>query len=213
MFQRNKRLFLVTSIIILLPILVGLSFWKELPGQMVTHWGADGQPDGWSSKAFAVFGLPLLILAFHIICTFATTTDPKNQSIFSGKILKLVFWICPAVSLFCGFVTYSEALGTSVPIDTLSHLFCGVMFIAVGNYLPKCPQNHTIGIKVPWTLNSTENWNRTHRFAGPIWVICGIAMIATSTFFPFVIFLPIILVMAFLPMVYSYWYYRKYEMK
>ena len=50
------------------------------------------------------------------------------------------------------------------------------LFVAIGNYLPKCKQNYTMGIKLPWTLADENNWNRTHRFAGPIWVVCGLVI-------------------------------------
>ena len=59
MIKKNKRTLVAGSIVILLPILLGLFLWDRLPDQMVTHWGFDGTPNGWSSKTFAVFGLPL----------------------------------------------------------------------------------------------------------------------------------------------------------
>ena len=88
----------------------------------------------------------------------------------------------------------------------------GLMFAAIGNYLPKCKMNATMGIKVPWAYTSEENWNATHRFGGRVWVIGGLALIFTG-FLPettafFCMFFAI-LVLALVPMVYSYLYYRK----
>ena len=85
----------------------------------------------------------------------------------------------------------------------------GLMFIIVGNYLPKCKQNYTIGIKIPWTLNSEENWNKTHRFAGWLWTICGILIMLTGFLGSFWVFLPIALLMVIVPVVYSYILHRK----
>ena len=77
--------------------------------------------------------------------------------------------------------------------------------------MPKTTRNYTMGIKVPWTLNSDENWNKTHRFAGMLWVAGGVIVLIAS-FLKAIFLLPaIIIVCAVLPMVYSYVYYKKYE--
>ena len=77
------------------------------------------------------------------------------------------------------------------------------MFIIIGNYLPKARQNYTIGIKIPWTLANEENWNRTHRLAGYLWMICGILMILISL----TRFVPAewLLIMVLVPCIYSFW--------
>ncbi|MBR2895453.1 MAG: DUF1648 domain-containing protein, partial [Oscillospiraceae bacterium] len=65
MIKNHKWKLLVSSLLILAPMLVGLLYWNELPGQMATHWGVNGTADGWSSRTFAVVGMPLLLLAMH----------------------------------------------------------------------------------------------------------------------------------------------------
>ena len=88
----------------------------------------------------------------------------------------------------------------------------GVVFMALGNYLPKCKQNNTIGVRVKWTLESEENWNKTHRFAGKVWLFTGLLIFGTM-FTPFgessVVFLVLVLIMSLAPVVYSYCFYRK----
>lgn len=212
MLKNQKTKLIITSIIILFPALVGLLLWNHLPDQVVTHWDANGVPDGWSSKLFAVVGLPAFLLAVHWFCMIATKADPKALN-HSEKIMALVYWICPAVSLFGMAAVYCEALGYSVPITNIGSGFAGLLFIFIGNYLPKCKHNYTVGIKVPWTLNSEENWNRTHRFAGPLWVIAGILFIVTSFVGQMELGIVIILAASFVPMIYSYLYFKKYESK
>ncbi len=58
MLKKNKSRIIISSIIILLPMIFGLIMWDKLPDTMTTHWGADGNADGFSGKVFAVFGLP-----------------------------------------------------------------------------------------------------------------------------------------------------------
>lgn len=210
MLKNQKTKLLITSVIILIPLLAGLLLWNKLPDQMVTHWDANGVPNGWSSKLFTVVGLPAFLLFIHWVCIITTKMDPKAAS-HPMKMLSLVYWICPTVSVFCMTSVYGEALGYPISVDRIGIIFTGLTFIFVGNYLPKCQHNYTIGIKVPWTLNSEENWNRTHRFAGPVWVVAGALFIITSfigSMLPGVI---IILAAAFVPVIYSYLYYKKYE--
>ncbi len=208
MIKKNWKTLLVTSLVILLPILVGVVLWKQLPEQIPSHWNASGEIDGWSSKSFAVFGMPLILLAVQWLCVVATSADPKKQN-HADKVLQMVFWIIPVLSVVLFAVTYAVALGQKVRMEVLMPVLVGLVFVIIGNYLPKCKQNYTIGIKIPWTLDSEENWNRTHRFAGRLWVICGLAIMATGFFGGFWIFFAITLVMVLVPLVYSYSLHRK----
>lgn len=208
MIKNNLKKIIISSLVILLPIIIGLVLWDKLPEQVPTHFNLEGEADGWSSKAFAVFGMPLFLLAMHLVCVIGTSLDPKNKNI-NGKPFNLVLWIVPVISFVCCALIYSVALGCEINVATYMCTFIGIVLILVGNYLPKCRQNYTIGIKIPWTLNDEENWNKTHRFAGKLWVICGIATVLFAVlgiaWFFFVTLVPII---AF-PMIYSYVLYRK----
>lgn len=93
MIKQNKLKLIITSIIILLPVVAGLLLWDRLPDSIATHWGADGIANGWSSKPFAVFGLPLFIFAMHWICVLISSVDPKKQNITS-KPFSLVIHYC-----------------------------------------------------------------------------------------------------------------------
>ena len=175
MLKKNKGLMILTSVIILLPMVVGILLWDQLPEKMAIHWGANGQPDGWSSRPVAVFGMPLLLLAIHWLCVWLTGEDKRNRH-QNEKILQLMFWIAPVVSLFGMGSTYASALGQPLRIDRLALLLLGIVFAMVGNYMPKCRQNYTIGIKIVWTLSDEENWNATHRLAGKLWMIGGLLL-------------------------------------
>lgn len=208
MIKKNKRILLITSIVILLPILAGLLLWDQLPERLPVHWDAQGQVDGWAGKTFVVVGMPLLMLAFQWLCVLGTMADPKRKD-HPEKILHLIFWIIPVLTLFLFAITYVVALGKPVRIEGILPLFMGLLFAIIGNYLPKCKQNYTIGIKLPWTLSSEQNWNKTHRFAGALWVVCGLAIMLTGFLGGFWVFLAIVLAMVFVPFIYSYILYRK----
>ena len=95
---------ILTSVITLLPIFIGLLLWRQLPASVATHFGVDNQPDGYCSKAFAVFGLPVMMLFFHLICIVATNIDPKRKNI-SKKVFHVVMWICLRIVRW-NFVSY-----------------------------------------------------------------------------------------------------------
>ena len=208
MIKKNLNILIITSIVILLPVLAGVVLWDTLPEQIPTHWNAAGEIDGWSSKAFAIFGLPLMMLAMHWLCVLGTAADPKKAN-HSDKLIHLVLWIIPIISVALFALTYVAALGTEVRMEMVMPLLVGFVLTVVGNYLPKCKQSYTIGIKIPWTLHSEENWNRTHRFAGRLWLVCGLGIMLTAFVGGFWFFLPIVLVMVLAPTVYSYLLHRK----
>ena len=119
--------------------------------------------------------------------------------------------IIPVITLIIMPVTLFAALGVKIDLNVYSPIFMGVMFVVIGNYLPKTKQNYTMGIKLPWTLNSEENWNKTHRLGGYVWVIGGICIILTSGLneYSYPLSMTILLLLVIIPAVYSYLLYKK----
>lgn len=210
MLKTLKKTIIITNIIMLLPLVAGICFWDQLPDQMATHFGANGEPDGYSSKAFAVFVLPLILVAIYWVCVLATTLDPKRRNI-TPKMFGLVLWIIPVIDVFAVGMTYAYNLGHTVDAMPMVGALLGVVFIIVGNYLPKARQSYTIGIKIPWTLANEENWNRTHRMAGPLWMLGGALMIASTLLKLQTVFVmtAVVLLMVLVPVVYSGWLHAK----
>ncbi len=207
--MKNKKTLVITSLICLLPIIVGALVYKRLPETIATHFDLNGNPDGWSSRAFAVFGLPAILLAVNLLLPFMLRADPKHENM-SGALVNITIWTIPVLSLLCSGLTLGRALGYAVRIERVLPVFMGMLFILIGNYLPKTKQSYTMGIKLPWTLASEENWNRTHRLAGFLWVLAGIYFIVMSFIgWSFPAFVLPLVVMVLVPMAYSYILYRK----
>ena len=208
MIKKNLRTMIITSIIILSPILLGVMLWEELPAEIATHFGTNGEPNDWSPKEFAVFGLPLFLLAVHWLCAAFTSVDPKNENI-SNKMMMLVLWIVPVVSIVGNGSMYLYEMDKSLNTTSIGTMLLGCMFLVLGNYTPKMKQSYTLGIKLPWTLNSEENWNRTHRFAGGVWMAVGVlVLIGGFAQLFWIVFVALILAVA-IPTVYSYSLYKK----
>lgn len=213
MLGENRSKIILSSIVILLPVLFGLLLWNELPDTMATHWGADGNADGFSAKALAVFGLPVMLLLIHLVCLLFTVMDQRKRN-QNKKVLRIIFWIIPVISLFANGIVYAAAFGKTFDVILLIPVMLGVMLILIGNYMPKIKQNRTIGIRISWTLNNEENWNKTHRLGGKVWVIGGLAMLF-SVFLPLNAVVPtevcVIITVTVIPIVYSYRIYKNHQ--
>jgi len=148
---------------------MGLAVYDRLPETLPTHWGFNGEVNGWSSRAFVVFGLPLLM----------------------------------------------AGLGRTVPVPMITAILVGALFIVLGNYMPKCRQTYTMGIRLPWTLSSEENWRRTHRLAGKLYTLAGILFLAAAFLMELIpgnlgaIMIIGVVVMLCVPSVYSFLLYKK----
>lgn len=199
MLKKNKWVLIISSLLILAPTVFGLLFWEDvkLPG---------------ASKPMFMVWMPIILLVLQWVCILFTLKDPKNQE-QSPKIVNMVLWIVPGISVFVSSFIYLAALGMASQTFRFAPLLFGTLFTLMGNFMPKCKQNTTVGIKVKWTLQNEENWNATHRFAGKVWVFGGIFFMA-QVFLPasFLIagLLTSVFVLAFAPMIYSYCYYKKH---
>ena len=208
MIKKNLKVLIITSIIILLPMVAGLVLWNRLPEQIPFHWNAAGEIDGWASKPVAVFVPSVAMLALQWLCMLVTSADPKKQN-HPEKVMHLVLWLIPIITVFISALMYVSALGGSVRVEMLMPILLGLVFVAIGNYMPKCKQNYTIGIKIPWTLASEDNWNRTHRLAGWVWVGGGVVMLLSGFLGIFWLTLVPAIIMVAVPLVYSYILHKK----
>lgn len=208
MIKRNKGTLLLTTVILLLPLVIGLALWNKLPEQVPMHWNIEGEVDGWGSKAMLVFVLPMFLVGLQWIGALVTSLDPRNKDIH-GKPLQLALWICPFISLLVHTLVYAKVLGYDISVEIIMQLVMGLMFMVIGNFLPKCKRNNTLGIKLPWTLNDDEIWNKTHRLTGRVWVFGGAIIAATAVFGNFIVSFAITMLMVLIPTVYSYLLYRR----
>lgn len=210
--MKNKIKFKKESVIsvifsILLFALVNLLFYKKMPETLPTHWGFNNKIDGYSSKFTTLITTPLLLILLNIFSCFMLDNDPKNKDknnfvITIGKAtIPLVMLITFVISVFYG-------LGKKINVMVIISIFVGFLLILIGNYLPKTKRNYTVGIKLPWTLNSDENWNKTHRLAGYFFILGGIIFLFT----PFIgneylIFLTFMII-GIIPAIYSFYLYK-----
>ncbi|MGE4453563.1 MAG: SdpI family protein [Sphaerochaeta sp.] len=195
---------IITTIICLVPLLFSWVVYDQLPEQVPIHYNAMGEPDGYATKAFGAFGMPLILALLNVIIQIAVKTDPKRDT--SSKLYYITKWIIPILTLFMVPLTLLHALERPLHIENLVPLAVSILLLVVGNYLPKIKQNYTIGIKLPWTLGDEVNWKKTHRLAGWIWTLCSLLFILAIILDIYVawIFFTGLAVMVLTPLVYSF---------
>ena len=210
MNMKNKTVILST-LLCLAPILLGLSMYDRLPEMVPTHFNMHGVPDGWSSKPMAVFGMPLFLAALNLLCHWGMKKAVKHddRKVAPDVLMNLVGWIVGIISVIVVPMSLFMAVGVNVPIAFVMNILLAVVFLMVGNYLPKCKMNAYIGIKLPWTYSSEENWRRTHRLGGFVWVAAGLLLLGNLVFNSELLLMLLIFGAILIPGVYSYWFYRK----
>ena len=209
--KTNKKTLILTSVVMLLPILIGILLWNKLPDSMAIHFNFDNEADGYREKWFAVIIVPFILLAVHLIMAMIIAADPRKKNI-SSKVYGINIWVLPSLSLVLTAVIYVYNLGIHFNISLFLGIFLGITYIIIGNYLPKTRQNYTIGCLLPWTYANEENWNKTNRLAGVINIIIGILVIINAAMGMFDIFYSLLMAVIIgylIPLGYSYFLHVK----
>lgn len=162
---------IITCIVCLLPILLGLALWNELPDMIAIHFDMYNNPDNFASKAFAVFGLPALMVLLQIICCIVNDIN-ENRFGERKKITTITKWILPVMSIVIHTTTLCYALGWAIDIRKVAMLVVSAIFVVIGNYLPKFDRIKNYKI-------DTEKARIINRFMGKCMVIIGLLGIVT----------------------------------
>lgn len=193
---------------ILLVVIFNILFYHKMPAELPTHWNFQGQADDYSSKFHAMVVIQGFLVLMNAFLCFMLDNDPRNkrQNNFVMTLSKLAM---PAIMLVVYTITVMVGLGRDINVSVIIPLFVGLLFIAIGNYFPKIKRNYTMGIKLPWTLNSDENWRRTHRLGGICFIIIGLSLILSVFLKSEIVFLVPLILGGIIPAIYSYYLYTK----
>jgi len=211
----------LTSIIVLtliaIALIAGLSLWNQLPDQMASHWNANDQVDGYISRFWGVFLMPLITLGMFVLFLVVPGIDPLKANIAQFREAFNVFIaLMVAFMLYIHGLTLAWSLGyQDFKMSAAMLPFMGILFIAIGYLLRQAKRNFFIGIRTPWTLSSDTVWDKTHRLGSILFMVSG-AFAIIGGFFGgmtafWLMFVPLIGSSLFL-MIYSYILYRG-EMK
>ena len=197
MFSKKNRI--LCYAFTLLPALIGLVLWITAPR---------------TAFPAAILFTPVFLALTLALCLYLTETLEKDRE-KNKKVNSIVIWIIPVLSNVTFWISYAIMVRhMDLPIMRIMAWLFAVMYLVLGNYMPKCRPNNVVGIRVKWTASSEENWNATHRLAGPCYMICGFLMIPVS-FLPEKAAMPLLLILLLLgniiPLVYSCIFYKKQQ--
>ena len=215
--KNNAFILVLTSIVCLSPIILALSVYNDLPENIAMQWSFDGNPNWFAPKAAAAFGMPIFFAVLNILVVILINSDPRRKNI-SAKMITFVRWLVPVITLVTVPIILFTNMGIKLPIILITFTLLGVMFIFIGNYLPKCKQNHIVGFRFSWTLNDSKNWNKTHRIGGYLLVLGGVlfiilAFLSFENYISLILFCSILALIITVPILYSYSLYKKSTQK
>ena len=114
------------------------------------HFNAAGQPDNYAGKLF-VFMEPLLAYALLVLAELFPKIDPKKASYERfPKAYQLIQVLVQILLLGTNVFTLLFALGYQLNMTFLLSAAVGLMFVVLGNYMPKFKQTFFCGIRTPF---------------------------------------------------------------
>jgi len=208
----------LTTIIVLILIIgitvAGTRLWNQLPDPMASHWNENDQVDGYMSKFWGVYMMPLVTLGLFLLFLLIPNIDPLKANIaqFRGTF-NLFITVIIAFMAYVHVLTLRWNLGyTDLGIGQAMLPAMGLLFIVIGSMLRKAKRNWFIGIRTPWTLSSDSVWDEIHRLGGILFMLSGVIAVIGGFFGGMVAFwsimIPIFGTSIFL-MVYSYVLYQR----
>jgi uncharacterized membrane protein len=171
----------IPLLLIVAAVALTIFYYPQLPERIATHWNASGEADGWSSRLWGAWLLPLVMAALWFFLRALPHIDPRraNYEKFAGMYDGLIILIL-AFMLLVHVVVLTGAAGSRVRMDRIMMPAVGVFITIIGFMIPKAHPNWFVGIRTPWTLTSDLAWEKTHRIGGPLMVALGLLMIALT---------------------------------
>ena len=209
----TRRTNVICLIFIAITIAVTAWMYPSLPEQIPTHWNFQGEVDDYTPKPWGVMIMPLAAIFIFVMMKLIPVISPQGFRTDQFRNVVNIFTVT-LVGFMSGIalLVLLAASGRDVHMNEMVFAGIGLLFIVLGNYLGKVRKNFFIGIRTPWTLASDEVWSRTHRLGGWLFVLIGFFMFLNAFVqLPEAWLIGSIVVVALVPLVYSYILYRKIE--
>jgi uncharacterized membrane protein len=165
-------LFLVVGMVV-----VAFALWPIAPETFPVHWNIRGEVDRYGGKFEGLLLLPLISVGLYALLFFLPRLDPGRANYPSFRpafsIIRLAIITFLAIVYAC---TLFVAFGFNVNMGAVIPVLVGGLFAVLGNFMGKLRPNWFVGVRTPWTLSSRHSWNLTHRLAGRLFVLMGLAI-------------------------------------
>ena len=178
----NWKIVIITSLVCLLPIVLGIIFYQQLPEQMPVHFNINNEADNYASKNFALFGIPIILTGVQIFCCIITDWK-ENKKTQRPRFITIIKWFVPILSIVVSTILIEIPLGSTVDVRKSVCLVIGIFFILIGNYLPKMSYEMAKGKLHPMPQDE-KMYRRIIRMLGYTFVVSGIALLVSILFAP-----------------------------
>ena len=190
-------------------VILGVICYPSMPDQMVIHWGPSGEPNGFAPKLVGVSFIPFVMLFIFVAVRRQKQYYQKFKSSHDTILntLMMVLLVIHGVIIAYGY-------GYMLNIGIFVTLILGILFVTIGNFMPRFRHNYLIGIRTPWSLASEEVWKNTHLLSSRVFFIGGILIMLTSflpTTIHYILMLIIVLLTILISFGSSHYYYKKTE--
>ena len=198
------KILIITTLMCIVPIIFGAILYNQLPEQMAVHFGLNNEPNSFASKEFALFGIPLLMTVLQIICCISS--DCMEQKKQNKKYITMYKWIIPIIGMVCYLTMLAYGAGIELEMRIIVCITLGIIFMIVGNYMPKTEIN-----KLQMHYVRKDFWEKIKRPAGYFFVIIGLAFIISAFLNSIVSFILmiILIICAVLTTIYSLYLFYK----
>lgn len=198
------KILIITVLICLIPIIFGTVLYNQLPEQMAVHFGLNNEPNSFAPKEFALFGIPLLMTVLQIICCISS--DCMEQKKQNKKYITIYKWIIPIIGMVCYLTMLAYGAGIELDIRITVCITLGIIFMMIGNYMPKTEIN-----KLQMYYVRKDFWEKVKRKVGYFFVIMGLLFIISAFLNSIVSFILmiILIICAVLTTIYSLYLFYK----
>ena len=207
-----KQTKIIIFCIIVLSFIVAFYVYPQMPERAASHWNAQGEVDGYISKFWASFLMPIVSLLAALLFLFIPKIDPfkanieKFRGYFEGFIIVILLFL-----LYIYLLTIFWNLGFRFNMIYLMIPPLAVLLYYAGILVEKAKRNWFIGIRTPWTLSSDQVWEKTHKIGGKLFKASAIIALLGMLFVEYAMYFVMIPVICFVIFVffYSYFEYQK----
>jgi uncharacterized membrane protein len=175
------------AVLTALAFVISIIAYGHLPDPMPTHWNIHGEVDGYGSRFVGAFLNPLIMVAIAFMIPVLPKIDPRGRNYEKFGTAYLTMMNATITLMFVIHIfALSSALGMNVPIQRIIPAAVGLLFVVIGNLLPRVRPNWMVGIRNPWTLSSDRVWERTHRVGGYLMMGLGVLLVLIGPFAPMI---------------------------
>ena len=169
------KILVITSVVCLLPIIMGIAVWDKLPDTMAIHFNVNNVADNFAPKPFVLLGLPAIMVLLQIFCCVVNDVNShkRGQSVKFEMVSK---WIIPVMTVVVQITTIGYSLGWNLDIRRIVTLLVGIIFIALGICIPKLDYVKNMEL-------DTQRARKINKFTGISMVIMGVLSLV-SMFLP-----------------------------